>query len=306
MGQEPEDRTKIRLLRVMRALLERPFGYTKKELAERYSVSPDTIGHDLEAFQNAGFVIKYDKRYRYAFVEDKPLKALKNLLHFSEEELAILDQAIDQVSDHTRMREQLKRKLAALYDYHRLGHSYLRKPYLNKVDALQQAQNEKRRVILVDYHSSNSNVISDRIVEPFHVSPPDDMVHTYDLEKMDLRHFQISRIKRVKLLDEPWEHEGKHNVMPTDTFRIVDGNQVMVHLRIKVGAYNDLIERYPTAKGYIVEANEAEMFDFQAMVNHKFLGLINFILGNYHQGIEVLEPDSLITRLREEVKRMNF
>ena len=214
-------------------------------------------------------------------------------------------EAIDQIAAHTRRGERLKKKLASLYDYHRLGHAYLRKPYLSKVDILLQAKNEKRNVILQDYKSSNSNVISDRMVEPFHPSPPDDVLHAYDLEKKALRHYRISRITRVKLLDEIWQHEGQHQVLLTDPFRIVDSRQEMIHLRLKVGAYNELIERFPLAKAYLTEAEE-DIYDFQCMVNHRFIGLTNFILGYYHQLVEVLEPESLLVHLQEEVKKMKF
>jgi len=306
MGKESEFGTKMRLLEVLRSLLERPFGYTKKELANRHKCHKDTIKKDFEAFENAGFLLERDKRYRYRFVESKPYKALKDLLHFSEEEQVLLEEAINEIATHTERGEKLKRKLASLYDYHRLGHSYLRKPYLNKVDLLLQAKNEKRAVTLVDYSSSNSNVVHDRYVEPFHPSPPDDMLHAYDLNKKGLRHFRISRIKRVKLREENWQFENLHTVKLTDPFRIVDSQQEMVHLRMKVGAKNELVERFPLAKGYIEEASEDEIYDFQCMVNHRFLGLTNFILGHYHQWIEVLAPDSLLDHLRGIVKKMRF
>lgn len=290
----------------MQAILERPHGYTMRELAEMYGVSKDTIKHDFEAFSNAGLVLQYDRQYRYAFVEEKSYQQLKTLLHFSAEEQTMLEEAIDHISDHSRMGKRLKRKLGSLYDFRRLGHSYLRKPYLTKVDQLLEAQNQQRQAILVDYPSGNSNQIRDRLVEPFHTSPPDDMVHAFDVEKQELRHFRISRVKRVRITEASWQYENHHQVLPTDPFRIVDSQQVMVHLRMSVGAKNELIERFPLAKGYIEEAGEEEIFDLQCMVNHRFLGLSNFILGNYHFTIEVLSPDSLMDHLHKTIRNMNF
>lgn len=48
MPKDTEYGTNIRLLRVMRALIERPFFYTKKRLATEYAVHADTIGNDFE------------------------------------------------------------------------------------------------------------------------------------------------------------------------------------------------------------------------------------------------------------------
>lgn len=58
--------TKSRLLRVLIALQENTFGYTKRQLAEIYGVSIDTIEHDFNAIRNAGFDINYNNiTYKY-------------------------------------------------------------------------------------------------------------------------------------------------------------------------------------------------------------------------------------------------
>lgn len=306
MPGESEYTPRARVVRILRALIENPKHYTRHALAERYGVHPDTIEGDFQAIQTAGFHLDRDERYRYFLVLEKPYRQLKDLLHFSEEDQALLYQAIDNLSVGTERALKLKAKLGSLYDYGRLGHAYLRKPYLAKVDLLEQARQEKKQVILESYRSSNSNTISDRRVEPIHVSPADDMVHTYDVDKRVVNHFRISRFVRVNILEAPWQFEGWHNVRHTDPFRIVGNEQVMVHLRMSVGAFNELVERFPMAKSYIQEAQEEGMYDFQCPVNDHFLGLSNFILGFYHQGIEILQPESLREHLREVVARMNF
>jgi predicted DNA-binding transcriptional regulator YafY len=305
MKKEAEYGTKVRVLRILRALLERPLGYTKRQLAERYGVSVDTIDHDFNAFRSAGFLLKKDERYRYAFVEDKPYKTLKDLLHFSEEDQLLLMQAIDQVAPHTHRGEMLKRKLSSLYDYHRLGHAYLRRPYLSKLDALKEAMEENRQVVLQDYHSTNSNIVSDRLVEPFHLNPPEDIVQTFDIDKKELRYFRISRFSRVRPTGQPWAYKERHVVMPADPFRIVDPKQEMVHIRLKVGAYNDLVERFPLCKAYVQPAAEPDIYDMQCLVNHQFIGLTNFLLGNF-QGVEVIETERLRKHLRELAGCMRF
>ncbi|MEM9723731.1 MAG: WYL domain-containing transcriptional regulator [Bacteroidota bacterium] len=306
MGKEHEDRTKVRILRVMMALLDRPFGYTKRDLSEMTGYSPDTIKHDFDCFRNVGLVLKRDDKHRYAFQESQPYKQLKNLLHFSEDDQYLLEQAIDQVSAHSKQGKRLKKKLHSLYDYHLLGHSYLRKPYLSKVDLLLQAKEEQKQAKLIDYPSSHSNSTQNRQVEPFHVSPPDDMLHAFDVEKKKLRHFRISRIKRVKLLDTSWEYPGHHRIIYTDPFRIVSEGLVTIHLRLSVGARNELIERFPNTLRHIEPAAEEDMFDFQCEVNNKFFGIANFILGSYVQGVEVLSPDSLKEHLRGLLRKMEF
>ena len=226
--------------------LERPKGYTKNELAERYGVSPDTIKGDINTFRNAGFIVEPDTKYRYYFKESNTYKKLKNLLHFTEEDQFILEQAIDNIAPHSKRAKQLKQKLGTLYDYKKLGHSYLRKPYLKKVDALLLAKEEEKQVRLIDYKVfSLETRFPTVLLSHFTQSPPDDMLHAYDINKKALRHFRISRFNRVEVLDQPWKYKNYHNVILADPFRIVEKNQVLIHLRIAVGAYNELIERFP-------------------------------------------------------------
>lgn len=306
MPGESEYGTKVRLLRIMRAIIERPYGYTKQQFAREYNMHEDTIKGDFKAFVSAGFEMDWDEKRRYAFKVDRPLKKIGELLYFSEEERALLYDAIHNLRTTPQKQAQLIQKLHALYDYSRLGLAYLRKPHLTKVDLLEQAKAEKRQVMLEGYRSSNSNTVADRLVEPYHISPAEDTLQSFDVEKRIARHFRISRIARVRLLDQAWQFEGHHNIQRTDPFRIVNNDQVNVHLRLSVGAYNELVERYPLTKSYIEETTDSNFFDFQCMVNRNFYGLTNFILGFYHLRIEVLSPDALREHLRAEAASMHF
>ncbi len=290
MAKDNEYGTKVRLLRVMRVLIEQPYRYTKKELAAKYNAHPDTIKNDFDLFSELGLELDWDSKRRYGFKVNQPLKKMQELLYFSEEERALLYEAIHNLRTTPERQQQLIRKLHALYDYSRLGFSFLRKPHLNKVELLEQAKAEKRQALLEDYRSSNSNTVADRIVEPYHISPAEDTLQSFDVEKRIPRHFRISRIARVRLLDQTWQFEGHHNIQRTDVFRIVNNNQINVHLRLSVGAYNELVERYPLTRSYIQETADPNYFDFQCNVNAEFYGLSNFILGFYHLHIEVLAP----------------
>lgn len=306
MSDEKEYGPRARIMRILLAILERPFGYTIQQLASRYNVSKDTISDDLRIIGNSGFQLDYDDRYRYGFKVDKPYRQLQDLLHFSAEDQALLYRAIESLSLNTNRERLLKSKLSALYDFRRLGHAYLRKPYLFKVNQLMQAKEERRAVILKSYRSSNSNIITDRLVEPFHISPPDDTLQAFDLEKKGIRHFKISRITRVIATDNSWKNEARHQIVLTDPFRIADNNQVFVHLRIQLGGYNELIERYPTTKSYMEETEDPNIYDFQCRVNHKFYGLANFMLGFHDYIAEVIAPESLRQYLESEIKKMRF
>ncbi|MEM1325292.1 MAG: WYL domain-containing protein [Bacteroidota bacterium] len=305
MAKANEYAIKQRILKVLLAILESPKIYTSDRLSEMYGCSRSTINRDIIALRDAGFIVKSDDRHRYYFEVEKPFKQLKELLLFSAEDQELLYQAIGKIDITDRRGQQLKRKLAAIYDYKKLGHAYLRKPYLTRIDNLQIGRDEKRCVILKNYRSSSH--IADRLLEAYHISPPDDTLQAYNRDENKVKHYRISRAIKIILTDMPWEHEGKHNIQRTDPFRIVNNQQQMVHLRMGVGAYNELIERFPLTKAYLQESEEEEeVYDFQCMVNEKFIGITNFILGFYHQRIEVISPDRLRDHLQAQIEKMNF
>lgn len=306
MSRKAEYTPRVRAIRIIRSLLERPYGYTKVQLAEHYGVHPDTIKEALIAIQDAGFSIDKDKRHRYALTEDTPYRALESLLQFSKEDQDFIMDALDKAYPHHKRAEKLKRKLANLYDFTRINRTQLRRPYLSIVNRLESAQQQKWQITLYDYPSSNSNEIRDRMVEGFHVGLDEDILHAFDIERKALRHFRISRITKLKISDTPWQYEGHHVIRPTDPFRIVDSKQVFVRLRMRVGAYNELVERFPLAQAYTRPLDEGDQpeYEFQGMVNHRFFGLGNFILGFHHQIVEVEEPEGLIEYLLEQTKKI--
>jgi predicted DNA-binding transcriptional regulator YafY len=318
--------TKHRILRLFKAIQEQPFRYTKRELAELTGVHPDTIKNDIVAIRNVGYELECDNKrgHRYGFAQDYSFEELKQLLELTEEEQRLLLHALRQVAPASIAMGKLSERLSAVFGFqsfrptpapisqvqeepaeYRLQPQQQRRPYLTKFQLLEQARQQKVQVVLVDYRSSNSNEVRDRLVEPFHAKMEDDTVQAYDVEKKELRHFLLSRILRIQMTGQPWQYEHKHYIQATDPFRIVDDVQEMVHLRLRVGAYNELVERFPLTKAYIQEDGEHEhIYDFQCSVNHKFYGLTNFILGFHHQIVEIVGPERLKEHLREEVGKM--
>lgn len=301
--------TKESLLRLMMILLEQPFVYTRKELAQKLGVNVQTITKHRSALTNAGFEVVFDKKnFRYGFKEDKAYDQLKNLLHFTESEQDFLHQAIhhfDKYGERSKTANRIQKKLASLYDYHKLGLEVLRRPHLQKINILEQAKNEKHRIYLVNYFSSNSNSIKDRLVEPLQISPMDDMLYAYDVEKDKVSHFRLSRISKIKVTNTPFSYNKPFHIGATDPFYIVDDNQVRVHLRFGVAAYNELVARFPLTKNHIQpDAVEDNMFDLECKVNARFLGITNFIFNVFHDTVEVLDPPELVEHLEKNLKKM--
>ncbi len=298
MAVEKEYTGRSRSLRVLRAIVQSPFIYTLKRLAEKYQVDESTIKKDIKAYRDAGFSIKPDEQHRYGFTVDRALDNLKSLLVFSPKEENLLISALQQYKSNEVDIEKLLKKMARIYDVSKM-HNTFDKNFLTKMDLLEKAIREQKVVVLKDYPSTNSGSVRDRRLEVFHLSAEDDVVHAFDLEIKKIRHFKISRISTLEITSAGWAHIGSHQSQPTDCFRIHDVQQIPIHIRISVGGYNALLESYPVARAYLKPASDAlNQYDLQCKVNHRFYGLSNFILGNYDSIVAILDPDELIDHIK--------
>lgn len=306
MNKFHDDTPKKRLLLLLKALLENPYHYTRKQLAAMYGTSTDTIKNDMEELRNADFNVICDEKYRYAIVPSRSLDKLEEVLFFTDTEKNILADSLKNNPQTPRQMEKLLQKLETVYDVSKLGSSMFSKSFLDKASLLESAKQQKRVVKLLNYRSTNSSEISNRRVEAFGVSTKEDILHCFDLDRQEIRHFRISRVERVEVLPEAWTHETRHVVIATDPFRIVNNNQVHVHIKLRVGGYNELTERFPLTQAYLKPSNEAGVFDFECRVNEKFYGLTNFILGYHEHIVAIVEPESLLAHIQVHLRKINF
>ncbi len=287
-------------IRVLLKILARPYGFTRQRLAEDLNCDPTSITRAIKAIGAAGIEVEQEPPpyYRYTINTGREFKELKFLQALTDDDRATIERLLN-ANLNGKKADNIRQKLASLYDFQKLGLRSLRRPVLERIDALMAADKAEKRVVLENYRS-NSGSIKDRLVEPFHILPELDMVQAYDVEGKDSRHFKISRIERVVATNESWGHKKQHNIKPADVFRIA-GQQVMVNLRLEVQAYNILLEQFPTAQGFTTPGTAPNTFDFQAKVNAGFLGITNFILSNAEH-VEILYPDELKQAVRERAQ----
>jgi len=291
-----------RCIKVLLRILQNPYRFTLKELAAHFGYRDiDTVKKDIKFLRDAGIHIdiKRTDNYRYAILPSREFKELKYLQPLTDEDKANLSRALDYVKGIDK--HYLRKKIDSLYNFQQLGIRSLSKPSLARIDRLESARKQKKQAVLINYRS-NSGSIKDRIVEVFHIDPELDTIQTLDVESdpLDNRHFLLSRIERVEVLEQPWQHENLHSFQRTDVFRIANNKQVNVELQLDIYAYNILIETYPKALSEISPDAEANMYFFQSKVNAEFKGITNYILGNAaHAKIEILAPESLRERVRE-------
>lgn len=289
----------VRVLKLVQKLIAQPFELTRGELMEELNMSQDEMKGAVRAIKAAGLDWQQEKGkyYRCAIIPNDKFDELRHLQPLTDIERGKISSTLHKNMGSSREATLLMNKLNSLYDFQRLGIRALRKPELEKLDRLKYAREHKKRVILTNYHS-NSNTKRNRIVQPFHISTILNTVQALDVEEdpKQIKHFMIPRIGKVVVTGDSWTDEHLQFPQATDIFKIADNEQVMVHLQLDVYAYNLLTEQFPLSKSSILEDSTPNLYDLQCLVNHRFLGLMNFILSNWNH-VEIISPNNL----REEV-----
>ena len=284
------DQPKIeRMLRLMKMLASNK-NYTIDELAERLGISYRSIYRYLDTFKDSGFVVEklHSNVYRLGKMP-KGYVDLKDLIYFSEEEAYIVNSLIDSLDSTNALKINLKKKLSAVYGSTSIVNYVQNKDLANHIEVLGNAMREKKKVILKAYESSHSGEISDRWIEPFEFTTNCIDIWGYDLEKKENKVFKITRIGKVKILDDSWANEHLHQKSKTDCFRISGYTQTPIKLELSMMAKNLLIEEYPLAEKDIIRKNDRWILE--TMVSG-MEGVGRFVIGLAHE-IKIIDSPEL-------------
>lgn len=122
---------------------------------------------------------------------------IANLIHFTDEEAYMLQKAIDSIDDTTNLKQNLKKKPYNLYNYVELADVVVHPEQGKVVQNLISAIDEQCYVEVVVYRFSNSNKISNRIVEPFAFTKNYLQVWCFKPASGKSKLFKVSRIGKV-------------------------------------------------------------------------------------------------------------
>jgi biotin operon repressor len=295
------------VFKLLKLLFEAKISYTRKDLGARLDLSDDTIGKYLTNLENLGFAIDRDKRGRYKLITDKSTNHIEELLYFTKSDQNYIQNLLLKEVSSGKQHDRILSKMKNIFDYSRISNDLITNQMVEKIAILEEAIELKKVVKLIAYASSNSEKISDRLIEPYFISPQDDIVHSYEVDTNQIRHFKLSRIKKIEFTDLPWNNDHAKPILATDPFGITCAKTVPIKIILTVGGANEISYRFPKTTGFIIEDvlhNDRKILTCN--VNDEFLGITNFILGNYKMVIEILESDAFIDHVNLEASKINF
>ena len=266
-----------RMLRLMK-LMTGNVNYTVNDLAERLDTSYRSIYRYIETFKDAGFVVqKLDGGVYKLGKESRYFKEISQLVHFTDEEAHIVNQLIEALDDTNSLKQNLRRKLTTVYNCTSMASSIVRGKNASNVNRLLEAIEEHRQVVLVDYASSHTGVVRNRLVEPFGFTTNYVQAWCYEPESGMNKLFKVSRIGSVEVLDVEWQCEVQHAEGYIDIFRMTGFDQHRVQLRLGMLARNLLIEEYPLAERDITSLGDKSWLLDTMVCN--YLGIGRFVMG---------------------------
>lgn len=278
------------------------FGKSLKDISDHFKVSERTVYRYIDTFRNAGFIISQKNGYYNIDKQSPSLKALSDLLHFTQEEAYILEKAIHSIDDNNLFKTNLIKKLYSVYDFGRLPASIIKHENASKVHNIITGIKDKKQILLRQYSSANSSIIRDRLVEAFGFTTNYISVWCYEPESKKNKLFKTSRIGSVTLIDKSWQYENEHKEGLIDVFRISTYEKIPVKFELSLRAQNLLIEEYPLTEKYITKIDES-LYLFDGWVCN-LEGVARFIMGLPGE-VRIISPNSLKQHIKEKLSN-NF
>jgi predicted DNA-binding transcriptional regulator YafY len=207
---------------------------------------------------------------------------------FTSEEAHFLKELVLTAGKNNKLKDALLKKIYLKSEISIHGNHIL-KAHLGKiVEKLSRAIQNQKRVILKDYHSANSQKISDRLVEPITFSDNYNSLIAFEVETGENKYFNIERITDVLELNTNQEFQEKHKNDKPDIFGFTElnGEKFEVELRLTLRAYLILKEEYPLVQPYVKKESNKETYLLKCKVNNP-KSITRFILG-FPKDVEVI------------------
>jgi predicted DNA-binding transcriptional regulator YafY len=168
------------------------------------------------------------------------------------------------------------------------------------VNALIDAIESQRQVVLRDYASGHTGNLSDRVVEPFGFTTNYVQVWCYEPESGMNKLFKTSRIGSVEITDREWQHTDKHQEGYIDIFRMTGFEQLGVKLRLGMLSRNLLIEEYPLSERDITQIDDNTWLLDTKVCN--YLGIGRFVMG-LMDDIKIIDSPEFESYIKEQLRR---
>lgn len=249
----------------------------------------------IDLLKQIGLDIRKDENNKFFIVSE-----IQSDEHFTNQESTFLIEMINTVGKDTVLKDSILKKI------------YLKSEISNQVNALFKAHlsklveklnigiTNKKKVLLKQYHSVNSNNISDRLVEPIQFTESYNAICAYEVDSQITKYFNLERIIDVEVLENEQEFNNLHIVEPTDVFGFTErnGEKFEVELTLSLRAYILFKEANAGLENYFTKINNTSLYLLKVNVNNP-KPILSLIKG-FKDELEIKGSKSFIAYLKDE------
>ncbi len=289
------------------SLLSKPGGYSVKRLAGQFRVTTRTIYRYFDLLRECGFdLVKNDGRYRF----HNPTDSVNLLPLFTAEEEAVIRKAVTSLHLSNPHKSGLLKKLRLMTDPWFITELIVDAKTSGNIQTLAEAIHDKRRVILHQYHSLNSEPVLSRMVDPLGFSVNMKYVYGFDLDHQKVVQFKPERIGSVEITDTKYIVDKRYHIEKPDLFGMNGSPQAKVTLTLNRRALHLLLEEFPESRNVeglavndVWEKGPSEESNITISLPVKgFEGVGRFVLGLPGEA-EPVGPPEFLKYLENRMKR---
>lgn len=287
-----------RQLRLLEMLVGNTY-LTVQQLCERTGLTRRSIYRYLDFFKTAGFDLVKNNGVYSIELSSPFVSRISDKVRFTGTELEVLRRLLNQADKGNSAVQNLKMKLGSVYGMQLLSDVKMDKLLASNIDALYDAINRRRKVVLHDYYSPHGNTVADRLVEPFKFVHNGSDVRCFDIKAQQCKTFKLARIQHnVEVLDEKWEFANRHITYYTDVFGFSGEKQYRVKLRMGRLSMRVLMEEYGVEEHQFVIMDDSHWL-FSTLVC-SYQGVGRFVMGLI-QDIDIVDSPNFKEFLRKDL-----
>lgn len=247
----------------------------------------------IDLLKQLGFDIQKDEHNKFFILSDKDSDDI-----FTKEEAGYLIEMIKTVGKENNLQQSVLKKIYLKSEVSHQANS-LFKAHLSKlVEKLNYGIANHKKVLLKQYHSVNSNKISDRLVEPFQFTENYNAICAFEIATKQNKYFNLERIIDVEVLDEPQENQEQHQLEKTDVFGFTErnGQKFEVELQLSLRSYILFKEANSSLEKYITKIENSDIYLLKVSVNNP-KPIISLIRG-FKDEIKIIGSKAFISYLK--------
>jgi len=292
-----------RILRVLQliAILQKTPAKSIRNLASLLETTERTTYRYLDLIKTLGFELQKDAHNKYYITQTNILPRYD----FTEQELKLIQNLLHTEGKHQKLKNSILSKLH-LQNHTIMSSEALLNAHLGKiVETIEQAIKHGYQICLKQYHSANSNNISDRIVEPIQFTENYTSLAAFEIKSKKNKFFNTERITDVCILKERISHQHFHQFNTPDVFGFGRSKQQFtIHIKMTLRAYVIMKQEYPLAIPHIKKQGTNSPTYILNMKVNDFKPITRFVIGLLND-IEVLGSDEFKAYLKEIAGKLN-